>query len=64
MMGIDFEKAVKDYCKLREKKNFCSDVSIKIMFDLDKKRLQALEMEKNMKRMEREIIKKLSKIFT
>ena len=60
---IDFEKAVEEYCKLRERKNFCADHSIRLMLDLDKKRKQALEMERNMKRMESEINKKLSKIF-
>ena len=55
----DFNKAVLDYCKNRDDKNFCSEKHIKIMFDLEKKRQEILEMERQMKRMEYEIMKKL-----
>ena len=60
---IDFQEAVKKFCNGKVSKNFCSNEHLKLMFELEKKRQDALEMERQMKRMESEVIKKLMKMY-
>ena len=60
---IDFQEAVKQFCNGKVNKNFCSNEHLKLMFELEKKRQDALEMERQMKRMESEVIKKLMRMY-
>jgi hypothetical protein len=55
---IDFVSAVNVYCQGKSS-NFCSRESLKIMYEIEEKRLKAIEMEKQMKRMKSEIIRNI-----
>lgn len=55
----DFEKEVKKYCEGKPQTNFCSKKHIEIMLRIEMKRLQTIELGRQLKRMEYEIIRKV-----
>jgi hypothetical protein len=56
---IDFEKQVKKYCMYRPRTNFCSREHIEIMLEIERRRLEKIEMERQLKRMQSEIVQKV-----
>jgi hypothetical protein len=59
----EFHEAVKNFCNGKSITNFCSPEHLKLIFEVEKKRREQLEMERQMKRMESEVAKKLAKMF-
>jgi hypothetical protein len=59
----EFHEAVKNFCSGKSITNFCSPEHLKLLFEVEKKRREQLEMERQMKRMESEVAKKLAKMF-
>ena len=60
---IDFKSAAKVFCHGKSS-NFCSQESLKIMFEIEEQRQErAREMARQMKRMEREIIRNILKMM-
>ena len=58
---LDFKQLVKKYCG-ENKRNFCSPNNLKIMFEIEEKRRQEnLELARELKRMEQQIIKNILK---
>ncbi len=58
---VDFASAVKVYC-LGKSTNFCSKENLKIMHEIEKKRQREIEMAKQMKRMQSEVIRNILKM--
>jgi hypothetical protein len=58
---LDFKNLVKKYCG-ENKRNFCSPKNLKIMFEIEEKRQKNLELARELKRMEQQIIKNILKI--
>ena len=56
---IDFETEMKNFCKGKPNTNVCSTRHIEIMLDIERQRLQRLELARQMKRMKSEVIRKL-----
>ena len=59
---INFKSEVKKFC-FGKSTNFCSEEHIRMMFMIEEKRLQQLEMARQMKRMEKEIIRNIFNHF-
>ena len=59
---INFETQVKKYCLNKPSVNFCSEQHIDIMLGIERKRVEMLELARQLKRMENEIVKKVFKI--
>jgi hypothetical protein len=59
---INFVTQVKIYCQNKPSVNFCSEQHIDIMLKIERKRVEMLELERQLKRMENEIVKKVFKI--
>ena len=57
---LDFKSLVKDFCG-ENKRNFCSPKNLKIMFEIEEKRQKNLELARELKRMEQQIIKNILK---
>ena len=55
---LDFKILVKKFCG-SNKKNFCSSQSLKMMFEIEEKRQKELELARQLKRMEQQIIKNI-----
>jgi hypothetical protein len=59
---VNFETQVKRFCENKPQVNFCSPEHIDIMLKIEKKRVQTLELARQLKRMENEILKKVFNI--
>ena len=59
---INFEKQVKKYCMYRPRTNFCSREHIDIMLEIERRRLEKIELERQLKRMQSEIVQKVLNI--
>jgi len=55
---LDFKILVKKFCGSNQK-NFCSSQSLKMMFEIEEKRQKELELARQLKRMEQQIIKNI-----
>jgi len=56
---VNFETQVKKFCENKPQVNFCSQEHIDIMLAIERKRVQSLELARQLKRMENEILKKV-----
>ena len=59
----EFHEAVKNFCNGKSITNFCSPKHLKLIFEVEKKQREQLELERQMKRMESEVAKKLAKML-
>ena len=56
---INFETQVKMFCENKPRVNFCSQEQIDIMLAIERRRLETVELARQLKRMESEIIRKV-----